>query len=105
MIYFNFTCQNPWHKEKRRPWRDLFQGEWPVTKNKVFGFALDYYTYDWFEFAVDTRWQGTDHAGPSIRLTVLGLGVRVSVCDNRHWNYEAGRWVDYTNPQEVKDNG
>ena len=56
MIYFNFTIQNPWHNEKKSPWKDLFQGEWLITKNKTFELMFDYYSYDWFELGFDTRW-------------------------------------------------
>lgn len=100
MIYFNFTVQNPWHNEGKNPWKDLFQDEWLFTKNKWFSFRLDYYTYDWFEFSLDTRWRGDDHAGPKIELRFLGLGVHIGIRDNRHWNYDENCWVDYDNPKE-----
>ena len=102
MIYFNFTIQNPWHNEKKSPWRDLFQGEWSVTKNKTFELLFDYYTFDWCEFGVDTRWRGQDHAGPSCDLRIFGLGIRFALRDNRHWNSDANRWVNYDNPEEVE---
>lgn len=102
MIYFNFTVQNPWHNEKRRPWQDLFQGEWFITKNKIFEFRLDYYTYDWFEFSLDTRWRGEDHAGPKFALNLFGLGAVIAIRDNRHWNRDENRWVNYDNEDEVK---
>ena len=60
MIYFNFTIQNPWHNGRKHPWKDLFQGQWAVTKNKTFELRFDYYTYDWFEFGVNTRWRGEE---------------------------------------------
>lgn len=102
MIYFNFTVQNPWHNEKKRPWKDLFQGEWSVSKNKTFELMLDYYTYDLCELGFDTRWRGQDHAGPQFELRILGLGMRVAIRDNRHWNYDEDRWVNYNNPEEVE---
>lgn len=100
MIYLNFTIQNPWHNESKNPWRDLGQDEWHITKNKLFCFRLDHYTHDWFEFGINTRWRGDDHAGPSIDLRVLGLGVHIGIRDYRHWNYEENRWVNYDNPIE-----
>lgn len=102
MIGFNFTIQNPGHNDKKHPWRDLFQGEWMLSKNKTFECIVDYYTYDWFEVDLDTRWRGEDHAGPRIALRILGFGVRVALRDNRHWNYDKNRWVDYSNEEEVK---
>ena len=102
MIEFNFVLQNPWHSNKSSPWRSLFQGEWALTKNKTFELRFDYYTYDWFEFGLDTRWRGEDHAGPKLNLRFLGLGTVVAVRDNRHWNGDANRWVNYDNPEEVE---
>lgn len=103
MIYFNFTIQNPWHTDKRQPWKDIFQGQWKITRNKNFEFRLDYYTYDWFEFGLNTRWRGEDHAGVAVDIRLFGLGVSVGVSDQRHWNYDKNRWVDYSNREEVKE--
>lgn len=103
MIYFNFTVHNPWHTDKTSPWKDLFQGSWHITNNKVFEFRTDFYTYDWFEFGLNTRWRGEDHAGVRLDLRVFGLGLHLGVSDQRHWNYDENRWVDYTNPEEVKE--
>jgi hypothetical protein len=102
MIYFDFTIQNPWHNEKKRPWRDLNQGDLAVTKNKTLEWCIDYYTYDWFEIGIDTRWRGQDHAGPRLQLRLFGLGIDIALRDNRHWNNDANRWVDYNNPEEVE---
>lgn len=103
MIYFNFTLQNPWHSDKRSIWKDIFQGEWRITENKRFNLRLDYYTYDLFEFGLNTRWRGEDHAGVGLDLRVLGLGLYLGIRDRRHWNYDKNRWVDYTNEAEVKE--
>lgn len=102
MIYFDFTIQNQWHNETKHPWKDLFQGEWELTKNKTFELRFDYYTFDWFEFSLSTRWRGQSHAGPKLDLRILGLGVTIALRDNRHWNDDANRWVDYDNPEEVE---
>lgn len=102
MIYFNFTIQNPWHNDKKHPWRDLYQGEWTVTKNKTLGIRFDFYTWDWFEVGINTRWRGQSHAGPSINLRFFGLGFTIELTDNRHWNDDENRWVNYDNLEEVK---
>ena len=103
MIYFNFTIQNLWHNEVKRPWRDLFQGEWSLTKNKTLELRFDFYTYDWFEFGLNTRWRGEDHAGPRLELRLLGLGMFIGIRDRRHWNRYVNRWVNYDNENEVKE--
>lgn len=99
MIYFNFSVRNPCHNEKNSPWKDIFQGGWTLTKNKIFEFRLDCYTYDLFEFELNTRWRGDDHAGPRFALRLFGLGLHVGIRDHRHWNYDQNCWVDYKEQQ------
>lgn len=102
MIYFSFAIQNPWHNDKSSPWKDLGQGDWPITKNKTFEWGIDYATWEWFEIRLDTRWRGQDHAGPRFDIRLFGFGLRLGVSDNRHWNTDENRWVDYSNPEEVE---
>jgi hypothetical protein len=33
MIDLSFSVRNPFHNEKKNPWRDLYQGEWLIGKN------------------------------------------------------------------------
>jgi hypothetical protein len=40
----------------------------------------------------DLRFRGSDHAGPSIYLEVLGLMFHAQIYDDRHWNHDANRW-------------
>lgn len=50
---------------------------------------------DWTEyFEFRTKWnRKEDHAGVEVKITILGLKLRCSVFDVRHWNDEANRWA------------
>jgi hypothetical protein len=102
MIDFRFSIQNPWHNDKTSPWVDIHQNDKPITKNKTLEYGIDYHTWDWFVLDIDLRWRGEDHAGPKFFIRVFGLGLRIGISDNRHWNSGENRWVNYDNPEEVE---
>jgi len=52
-----------------------------------------------FELQYTTK---QDHAGLSIELGLLGYSIHFQVYDNRHWNREKNRYVNYDNPEEVE---
>ena len=37
--------------------------------------------------------KGSDHAGPSIELSIFGYGFRLEIPKARHWNYEENCWL------------
>jgi len=92
MIHINITVQNPWHNN--RGWRDLYQGHVALSKNKTLELCIDYYTESWFEFDLNTRWRGYDHAGPNLVVRVFGLGFDLSLPDCRHWDYQNNTWIN-----------
>lgn len=93
MIDFRFSIKNPF---KCGEWVDLYQGEWLITKNKVFEVGFFNYRYNLFEFDLDLNWFGSDHAGPEFKLNIFGFEVRVALRDTRHWNHKENRWYRYT---------
>jgi hypothetical protein len=94
MIDFRLSIKNPF---KHSEWRDLYQGEWLITKNKVFEIGFFNYRYNLFEFHLDLNWFGSDHAGPELNLNILGYEVRIALHDTRHWNHEENKWHIYEN--------
>jgi hypothetical protein len=96
MIHFNIAIQNPWHNEKNNQWRDFYQNSWSLTENKRINVCIDYYTWNWFKFEVDTRWSGYDHAGPRVEIILFGLGLSVDINDTRHWDCDTNSWVEYS---------
>jgi len=92
MINFNLGIQNPFHSEKKSPWQSLYQGEWIVAKNKTLEIGFFHYTYELLGINVDTRWRGSDHAGPSLEINLFGWQACISLPDHRHWNSNENRW-------------
>lgn len=87
MIYFNINIRNPWWDRFRniRNWH----GSTPF-KNKHWEVQIiksDNLLRCEFEFT--TR---QDHAGCNLELGFLGYEIHFTFYDNRHWNYEEGRW-------------
>lgn len=103
MINFNLTIRNPFHNERKSPWKSLYQGEWHVAKHKTLEIGFFKYGYNLFECRVDLKWKGDDHAGPSFELTVLGWEFRIALPDTRHWHYEKNRWINYDDLNEMKE--
>lgn len=99
MIYFNFNLRNPW-------WDNRFEniycasGETPI-KHKFWEFQL-MKTENVFRIELDVTTR-CDHAGVNFELALLGYQFSINFYDSRHWHYEKGRWIDYSNKEELKE--
>lgn len=82
--------------------RVYYELDCAVTKNKTFELCISRHAYWWLVFNIDLECRGSDHAGPKLNLGLFGYSLSVELHDNRHWNDEADRWVDYSNEEEVK---
>ena len=92
MINFRLAIANPF---KHPPFKDYWQRDLVITKNKIFEIGFYRYAWDLFELALDLRWQGTDHAGPSLEIGILGYTARVGISDKRHWDSIENDWQRY----------
>lgn len=92
MIRIDFSIANPF---KHSPWRDLYQGEWLITKNKAFEIGFFRYAWNLVEFELDLRWWGRSHAGPSLEIGLFGWQMRIAIADTRHWDSETNSWQKY----------
>lgn len=91
MIYFGFNITNPWSKRWKNVWNKVL-----FTPHPSKYIELEYIrdnSLASFSFRLTTR---TDHAGLMIDLGLLGHCLSFNLHDSRHWNYEAGRWMIYT---------
>lgn len=91
MISFNCNLRNPFSDR----WQCLFNkaGDTPF-KNKSWEIQIDKCSdIIGFELRITTR---QSHAGIFLSFGLLGYDVIFQVYDNRHWNYEEGRWMRYS---------
>ena len=101
MIHFSFNLSWPWFKDFEGLQHDYFYKAWRVTKNKTLELQISR--------SSDTliggsfRWDiHCDHAGVLFDVSLFRRFIHVSFCDNRHWNDEENRYVNYDNPEEVE---
>lgn len=101
MIGLSFNISWPWFKEYDQLHKDYFYKGWKVTKNKTLELQISRggNTLIGGSFYWHLR---CDHAGVMFDFSLFRRFVHVSFCDNRHWNDEEDRYVNYDNPEEVE---
>ena len=90
MIDFSLNISHPFETEFKNFWCKAWAT--PI-KNKFI--ELEVHTTQsliGFNFLWTTR---RDHAGIDIQLSLFGICVHFNFYDNRHWNYEEGRYFIY----------
>lgn len=92
MIQLHFILSNPFNRSK---WRNLWNKDYIVSCYKVFEIQLAYDPNILFEFFIDLRWKGFDHAGPRLNINFLGFDICLSINDIRHWDVKSGTWYNY----------
>lgn len=92
MINFHLIIQNPWHNEKKNPWRDLYQRDIAVSKHKTLEIGIFRYWFNLVDVAIDLRFRGQSHAGPKLSISVLSWEFSIGLVDNRHWDYDNNTW-------------
>lgn len=91
MIQFNVNVRNPWSQEFKNLWCRAFDTPF---KNKFV--ELEVYR-DSSLFSINVNWTiRQSHAGLDIELGLFGYCLHFNFYDNRHWNYEAGRYYKYS---------
>jgi hypothetical protein len=101
VIHLSAQIRWPWFKEFDGPQKDYFYRSWAVTKHKTLEIQVSKGGTELVGASIDWRYR-TDHAGITIDLSLFRRFLMISFCDNRHWNDEAGRYVNYDNPDEVE---
>ena len=90
MINFSFALINPWGKRWANVWSRAYK--LPVKHKFI---ELEVYkdtTFVSLVFRLATR---TDHGGLMIDVGLLGYSFSFNFYDNRHWNYDEGRYFEY----------
>jgi hypothetical protein len=101
MINFSFHLNWPWFKNNYDWCKHYFYKSWSVSKHKTLelqisrgGNAIIGSSFHWSV--------NCDHAGVIFDIELFRRFLHVSLCDNRHWNREKNRYVNYDNPDEVE---
>ena len=75
---------------------DFFLKDGKLTKNKSYEFQISQFGINTIlDIEIDTAWFGKDHAGPEIRICVLGFEISLKIYDHRHWNDKNNTWEIY----------
>jgi len=91
MINFHIGLSNPWAQDE---FKNIYCKSKQISTNKV----IEVECIKWsclVTLTVNISWRGSDHAGPSIELGLLGYEVHIKIYDTRHWNYENNNWEVY----------
>lgn len=102
MINFSFHLNWPWFKTDYEWSKDYFYKPWRVTKHKSLEVQVSRggNTLVGGSFRWDAR---CDHAGVMLELNLFRRFFIINFCDNRHWNDEKNRYVNYDDPDEVEE--
>lgn len=102
MINFSFNVSWPWFKPIEDWQKDYFCKTWNLTKHKSLEIQLSKAgkTLIGFDFRWDSR---CDHAGLMLDLSLFRHFFIINFYDNRHWNHEKDRYVNYDDPTEVEE--
>ena len=93
MIYFSFALTWPF-KYDTEFYEDYFFKTWKLTKHKYLELQAtrggDELIGGSFRLSFNE-----DHAGLMIELSLFRRSIYFQIYDNRHWNYETGRYETY----------
>lgn len=90
MISFNFNLINPWSNRFKNLWNRVYTT--PFKHKFIELEVMKDTTIVCFMFRLAGR---TSHGGLSMDLGLLGYSFSFNFYDNRHWNYQLGRYFMY----------
>lgn len=100
MISCGFKIGNPWHKTNnsfgpKRSWFHYWKNI-KLSKNKNLEIQLDRFGLnEFFNISLSLEWNGHDHAGPEVCVSIFGYFMEIKIYDKRHWDYETNTWEAY----------
>jgi len=90
MIYFGFNITNPWSNKFKNLWCKAY--DTPFKHKFLELEVVQDSTILSFSFRLATR---QSHSGLVMDFGILGYSFNFNWYDNRHWNYEQGRYFKY----------
>ena len=94
MFYISVRISNPLTRGMSLA-NDWFCRGYKITKNKYFEIQIGHWSglQEIFDFTLDARFRGRDHAGATFDLTILWFYVMFKLYDRRHWDHDANTWM------------
>jgi hypothetical protein len=89
MINLWVAVRNPF---RCKEFRNLYNREWGLTKNKTLELQFSEYRFNILEFQLDLNWRQTDHAGPWLMINLFGYTMDLRMYDKRHWDDVSNDW-------------
>jgi hypothetical protein len=90
MIYLRYKNK----KDKTSPFKSYFLWYKQLSTNKFIEIESFYDNFYLFEFWLELKWKGYDHAGPHVSINLFGQILSVSIYDTRHWNHITDDWLN-----------
>ena len=90
MLSFNFNITNPWSNRFKNLWSHTY--DTPFENKFLELEVLKDTSIVAFMFRLSTR---QSHGGLYFDLGLLGYSFSFNFYDNRHWNYDLGRYYRY----------
>lgn len=100
MIYLSAYINWPFKFDPKYS-KDYFYKSWRVTKNKTLEIQISRMGNSLIGGSLRYSIRES-HAGLVFDIGLLRRFISVSFVDNRHWNDEADRYVNYDNLEEVE---
>jgi hypothetical protein len=102
VINFSFNIIWPWFNDDAKYYKEYFYESWKVSKNKSLEIQIDRggKTLIGFDLGISTR---CDHGGIMIGLDLFRRQFILTFSDNRHWNEDKGRYLNYDDPKEIEE--
>lgn len=90
-MYLSFNISFPYKKHKKHI--DYVVKTWSISKNKSLELQISKWGHSWtlFGIRISPSWYRS-HSGFEVELELFNYAMIVNFYDNRHWNYEEGRW-------------
>lgn len=103
MINFSFNISWPWFKNTTSIWTgDYFYKSWKLSQNKTL--EIQFSKGGDSIIGAGFRWDThCSHAGLTIDFSLFRRFLYITLHDNRHWNDEKNRYVNYDDPKEVEE--
>ena len=92
MFKISFSIFNPYSKDF---FDHIYHKTWTITKNKSFEIEIYKQDQTFLDIDIDACFIGKDHAGIGIVLGLFSYVFCAKIYDNRHWDYDNNKWMEY----------